>query len=159
MFVYPSLPSDPVTNMHFHTTIASFAALILPSHSLTPLTCQSLCDSVSSCANNPNAQGSYCKDNNTCFGLYNKGTSLCFFPNDPTCPQTNPVNWPTRTCESECLAVPGCLSSGKGSYCKTGNNPQTCFGLYYTNSLKTDICFANDSGCPNNLPVLCSDII
>jgi hypothetical protein len=104
-------------------------------------TCEALCLGVASCANNPQAQGSYCKDSQTpqvCFGLYYTDatqTTICFEPNDPTCPETIPVTCPTTpppptNCQALCDSLPSCANDPQahGSYCKTWENPSSCFG-------------------------------
>ena len=59
--------------------------------------CEDICLLTPSCANCPGAHGSYCKsykDPAVCFGLYFRDASkqsICFQPNDPTCPENLPV--------------------------------------------------------------------
>jgi hypothetical protein len=66
--------------------------------------CQAICDATPTCKNDPHAHGSYCKSWQqypVCFGLYftdSTRTTTCFQPNDPSCPETFPVN---------CASVPG----------------------------------------------------
>jgi hypothetical protein len=61
-------------------------------------TCQVNCLVTPKCAFGPKHQGSYCKvdhrDIPTCFGLYWRDaaqTIPCYFPEDPTCPQNDPI--------------------------------------------------------------------
>jgi hypothetical protein len=57
--------------------------------------CATLCYFTSTCRNDPQSHGSYCKISNTpntCFGLYFQFNILrpfCFQPNDPNCPVCN----------------------------------------------------------------------
>jgi len=63
------------------------------------------------------------------------------------------------TCESLCAGVDSCANDphAHGSYCKLDVYPNVCFGLYYTSSCQSTICFEpNDAGCPHDLPVLCT---
>ena len=65
--------------------------------------CQKLCRSIPACRNDPHAHGSYCKSwqhEAVCFGIYYRDSSkrkYCFHPNDPTCPQSNPVKCVKRS--------------------------------------------------------------
>ena len=132
-------------------------------------TCQALCDHVSECENDPHAQGSYCKswqNPQVCFGLFwtdDLRTDMCFFPNDETCPQDIPVECPVATdrCTELCDATPGCTLDPHqhGSYCKSWQNPQVCFGLYYTDMDMTSTCFepSENGGCPQKFAVFCDD--
>jgi hypothetical protein len=58
--------------------------------------CATLCYFTSTCRNDPQSHGSYCKianTPNTCFGLYFQFNILrpfCFEPNDPNCPVCDP---------------------------------------------------------------------
>jgi hypothetical protein len=61
-------------------------------------------------------------------------------------------------CTDICRSLEECRTDprGRGSFCKTDKNPQVCFGLYYKNSAKTEICYQpNSSSCPDTNPVLC----
>ena len=64
-------------------------------------TCQDICSEASSCS-----KGSYCKSWQylpVCFGLYylDAGKSgMCYFPDDPMCPEDYPVECPTDHPES-----------------------------------------------------------
>ena len=56
--------------------------------------CQDLCNSVASCAQDPRSHGSYCKswqNPPVCFGLYTQSSGFCFAPNDITCSEAQPV--------------------------------------------------------------------
>ena len=59
--------------------------------------CDALCFEVAECAGDPGSHNSYCKsdhDPQVCFGLYHSDTNqsgFCFFPNDPTCSESDPV--------------------------------------------------------------------
>jgi hypothetical protein len=61
-------------------------------------TCQSYCDALPECAQDPHYHGSYCKSWQTpqvCFGLYHtSGGGMCFQPNNPQCPESSPVYCP-----------------------------------------------------------------
>ena len=126
--------------------------------------CQTLCSSLDECANDPHAHGSYCKtwnEPNVCFGLYytdETRTSLCFQPNNSACPERFPVECPAPVaprCEEICQSVETCRNDphAHGSYCKTWQTPNVCFGLYHTES---GICFQpNDPSCKESTPVLC----
>jgi len=61
--------------------------------------CQELCDGLPACRDDPVAHGSYCKTwgipSPVCFGMYYTSESkdtLCFQPNDPSCPEKYPVS-------------------------------------------------------------------
>ena len=59
-------------------------------------TCQDICEGASSCS-----KGSYCKSWQSipvCYGLYYADAefqTVCYFPDDPLCPETYPVDCPT----------------------------------------------------------------
>ena len=59
--------------------------------------CQDLCVNTTSCISEDHEHGSYCKSWQSppvCFGLYftdASQTTMCFLPNDPTCPESFPV--------------------------------------------------------------------
>ena len=63
-------------------------------------TCQEYCNDLPTCANDPQAHGSYCKswqNPPVCFGIYYVDASRstkCFQPADPSCPGTIPVSCP-----------------------------------------------------------------
>ncbi|KAF4742962.1 hypothetical protein FOZ63_018263 [Perkinsus olseni] len=111
--------------------------------------CQDICDAYSSCFDSK--YGSYCKGNGLCFGLYHKDDGYCFQPTeqddcddyvlDPVaCPEPQP------TCQDVCNDMPQCRDSKWGSYCKTWQDPQVCFGVIK----KSDgtLCFApTDEDC------------
>lgn len=62
------------------------------------------------------------------------------------------------SCEAFCDDVPECRNDpqAQGSYCKSWQNPEVCFGLYWTDERHTDMCFfPNDYTCPQNIPVEC----
>jgi hypothetical protein len=61
--------------------------------------CQELCDGLPACRDDPDAHGSFCKTwgipSPVCFGMYYTSESmdtLCFQPNDPSCPDKYPVS-------------------------------------------------------------------
>ena len=138
-----------------------FAALL---GSSAATTCQELCESLDSCAKDPHAHGSYCKNwstPQTCFGLFYTDDSLstmCFQPNDSSCPQLNPVACPEAsdtttveptpinvslsasdpkkqptTCQEICDDVDSCREDphAHGSYCKFMDSTPVCFGMSY----------------------------
>ena len=135
--------------------ISLFAALI---GSSSATTCQELCDNLESCKNDPRAHGSYCKTWNepqTCFGLFfrdEERSTMCFQPNDSTCPQSRPVSCPEdqdgtsdepsresaqrdqkkqpTTCQEVCDEVDACRDDphAHGSYCKFIDGNPICFG-------------------------------
>ena len=128
--------------------------------------CQSLCDGLEDCRNDPHAHGSYCKDDHhpdTCFGLYwanDAETEMCYQPNSSVpCPENRPVRCPrvVDECQDICNGTPGCVSDKHGSYCKDWQTVPVCFGLYYADSTKTSTCFqpSANGACPETLPVLC----
>ena len=57
--------------------------------------CEALCAETTSCLEDPHHHSSYCKtwqSPKVCFGLYYRPDgSVCFQPNDPLCPEFNPV--------------------------------------------------------------------
>jgi hypothetical protein len=58
-------------------------------------TCQELCDCIPGCKNSPEKQGSHCNDQGICSGIYKRPNGdLCYYNNDNTCPQTDPVACP-----------------------------------------------------------------
>lgn len=134
-------------------------------------TCESYCDSVEECRNDPHAHGSYCKiDHNpqTCFGLYwtdEAQTSMCFEPNSADCPSAWPVSCPAveDNCQAICDGNASCATDphAHGSYCKSWQNPQVCFGLYFTDDSRTATCFQPVDGeaCPETIPVTCSSSV
>ncbi len=143
---------------------AVFASLISQSSAFT---CQSLCDGLAECAEDPHAHGSYCKAWNNpqvCFGLYftdASQTEMCFQPNNEGCPEDIPVPCPEHVepvCENICASLDSCVNDphGHGSYCKDWQDPQVCFGLYHTDASRTAYCFQpNEEGCPEEFPVAC----
>jgi hypothetical protein len=75
--------------------------LLLPisfSGASTIATCQSYCDGLPECAQDPHYHGSYCKSWQTpqvCFGLYHTSDGgMCFQPNNPQCQESSPVFCP-----------------------------------------------------------------
>lgn len=126
--------------------------------SASATTCQSLCDTVVSCASDPGARGSYCKEGESpqnCFGLFFTNESLetmCFQPNDDICPETFPVQCPVSsaeivsesfpsstsilkpesTCQEICDQVESCREDPQahGSYCKFEETTPVCFGTF-----------------------------
>jgi hypothetical protein len=137
--------------------------------SVSASTCQALCTSLSECATDPYSHGSYCKtwqDPQVCFGLYwtdETQTTMCFQPNNVDCREDLPVACPTPvapTCEEICQSVSACRNDphGHGSFCKTWQEPQVCFGLY--RAAGGDTCFQpNDDSCREDEPVLCGDSV
>ena len=87
-------PNDPTCPQAFPVICPN-----LPTTTPVPFdTCQVNCLVTPECAFGPKRQGSYCKLDNqllpVCFGLYWRDiaeTIPCYFPEDPTCPQTNPI--------------------------------------------------------------------
>ena len=64
------------------------------------------------------------------------------------------------SCEDLCKKVDECAQCpmNHGSYCKSWETPNVCFGLYYTDETKTSMCFASNphvSNCPETYPVPC----
>lgn len=143
-------------------------------------TCEKLCYDVPSCV----GRGSYCKTSNfpnVCFGMFfvvlcvqSLGlywrdiakTSMCFSPNDVTCPEAIPVDCPVEptttpipdTCEAICSLTPTCAfgENSQGSWCKNYQTIPVCFGLYWRDAARTRTCyFPADPTCPENDPVLC----
>jgi hypothetical protein len=123
--------------------LAVTATIFTGASACEPTTCEAICLNVNSCANDPQAHGSYCKsdqDPQVCFGLYYTDithTTICFEPNDVECPEEFPVSCPTPTpppptnCQALCDSVSTCANDPQahGSYCKTFNSPSTCFGM------------------------------
>ncbi len=120
-------------------------------------TCQGLCDSLETCAKDPTARGSYCKTWNTphtCSGLFYKDDSLstmCFQPNEASCPESHPVECPSisdatvvaaalpvepkkepTTCQEICDSIESCREDPQahGSYCKFVDTNPICFGMF-----------------------------
>lgn len=64
------------------------------------------------------------------------------------------------TCQSLCESLESCASdpNAKGSYCKTDESPQACFGLYYKDASLTTMCFQpNDTECSETYPIICPE--
>ena len=63
-------------------------------------------------------------------------------------------------CQDLCNVTPNCNSEehAHGSYCKSWQTPQVCFGLYYTDASNTAICFEPKdlTNCSESTPVPCS---
>ena len=83
-------PNDPTCPQAF--------PVACPHSEPVPLdTCQINCLRTPGCAFSPTSQGSYCKADLSipvCFGLYWRNperTVSCFFPSDPTCPESDPI--------------------------------------------------------------------
>lgn len=61
------------------------------------VTCENICSLTGACAFSPTHQGTYCKTEQiipTCFGLFwrdQQQTIPCYWPVDPSCPQSDPV--------------------------------------------------------------------
>ena len=145
----------------------AFAAVVGLSSSQS---CQSLCDGVADCREDPHAHGSYCKTWQTpqvCFGLYWTDASesdMCFQPNaSGACPENNPVRCPAAAdrCQTICDNTLSCASDphAHGSYCKSWQTAPSCFGLYYTDATFTATCFQPVDGpsCSEEFPVGCDD--
>ncbi len=60
-------------------------------------------------------------------------------------------------CTDLCDSMDDCKNHSQYSYCKLDHNPQTCFGMYYTDASMTDICYfqTNQETCPEQYPVIC----
>ncbi|KAF4650767.1 hypothetical protein FOZ61_011053 [Perkinsus olseni] len=118
--------------------------------------CQDICDGHAACADSK--YGSYCKGNGVCFGLYHKDDGYCFQPTEQdscddytlepvACPEPQP------TCQDVCNEMPQCRDSKWGSYCKTWQKPQVCFGIIKKND--GTLCFApTDPHCKGD-PFYC----
>ena len=137
--------------------LALFACVGLVSGHVYPATCQDICDATGTCLNDPQEHGSYCKGDNTCFGLYTQVSgNICFQPNDPACDDTQRAVTCPDNCQAFCDATDACLNDPQehGSYCKSDN---TCFGLY--TRLSGVKCFQpNDPTCDDThlAPVSCT---
>jgi hypothetical protein len=142
---------------------------LLSSAVVSAETCQTLCDSVDGCRDDPHEHGSYCKtweNPRVCFGLYwadEAQTQMCFFPNSAgDCPETRPVRCPEveDRCQAMCNDNLSCANDphAHGSYCKSWQNPSVCFGLYWTDATKTNTCFQPVDGesCSEDFPVECA---
>ncbi|KAF4693697.1 hypothetical protein FOZ60_010370 [Perkinsus olseni] len=111
--------------------------------------CQELCDSTAACASSK--YGSYCKGNGLCFGLYHKDDGYCFQPTEQdTCDDytLEPVACPEPqpSCQDVCNGLNQCRDSKWGSYCKTWQDPQVCFGII--KKADGSLCFApTDDDC------------
>lgn len=128
-----------VIELHMTFKVTALATLL---GTASATTCQTLCDSLESCASDPNAKGSYCKTDESpqaCFGLYYKDASLtamCFLPNDAECSETYPVICPETpkplTCQDVCKDVETCREDphAHGSYCKFEEINPICFGMF-----------------------------
>ena len=71
-------------------------------------------------------------------------------------PTTNPR--PADACDALCLSFDSCGKSKYNSYCKSTQNPRTCFGLYKKPT--GGYCFhPTDATCNDRTfaPVLCSE--
>ncbi len=61
-------------------------------------------------------------------------------------------------CQDYCLNTTSCATDPHphGSYCKSWQSTPACFGLYWTDSTQTEMCFEpNDQTCSESLPVEC----
>ena len=61
-------------------------------------------------------------------------------------------------CERVCNEVETCRNEPHrhSSYCKTWQRPPVCFGLYWTDTLRSSVCFELDElECPKALPIEC----
>ncbi|EEQ99478.1 hypothetical protein Pmar_PMAR025866 [Perkinsus marinus ATCC 50983] len=125
--------------------VAAIAAIALSSAEY----CQKLCDSTAACATSK--FGSYCKGNGLCFGLYHKDDGYCFQSTEQdTCDDYSlePVACPEPkpTCQEVCNGLTQCRDSKWGSYCKTWQDPQVCFGII--KKADGSLCFApTDEDC------------
>ena len=136
---------------------------------LYPDICSLVCQFFGDCREDPNAHGSYCKywqEPPVCFGFYfRENGSLCYQPNDPTCPEELPARCPrpiNPTCQAICNTVETCFNDPQahGSYCKSWQSESVCFGLYYTDASRTSVCFhPNDPSCPQEFPVRCNGLL
>ena len=67
-----------------------------------------------------------------------------------------------ETCQSYCDGLGGCRSGDHvyGSYCKTWQDPDVCFGLYWLDEAQTTMCFQPGSPgtCPEERPVRCPTV-
>ena len=124
---------------------ACFLSLIslVSANGHSPGYCQGLCEETHECK--VDKHGSYCKswqDPPVCFGLYHKKPhGYCFEPNDPLCndAKLEPVRCghkpePKSRCQELCDKVESCRNDphAHGSYCKTWQDKEVCFGLYHT---------------------------
>jgi len=157
-----------------YTRVSSFISLLSLTSGYYQGYCQELCKEVGTCSHDPHAHGSYCKswqDPPVCFGLYHqKPHGYCFEPNDPHCNDSKlePVRCghhhvtttptPKGYCQQLCKDVKECREDPHqhGSYCKTWQDVDVCFGLYRKKF--GGFCFQpNDPHCDDSKlePVLC----
>jgi hypothetical protein len=69
--------------------------------------------------------------------------------------------WGT-SCENLCESLEECANDPHehGSYCKSWETPKTCFGLYWRDEGKTEMCFEpNSEDCPESIPVECPSVV
>jgi hypothetical protein len=63
-----------------------------------------------------------------------------------------------KSCQSYCHDLAECKQDPHhhGSYCKSWQKPDVCFGLYWTDETETSMCFyPNNKDCPEKRPVRC----
>ena len=66
----------------------------------------------------------------------------------------------SSTCQELCAITPSCVNSRNGSYCKSSQDPQVCFGFYYRDSTRASTCYhPGDPTCSEAIPLLCSDLV
>ena len=103
--------------------------------------CATICYFTSTCRNDPQSHGSYCKianTPNTCFGLYFQFNILrpfCFQPNDPNCPVCDYVSSPLfflGTIPCNLWRFPRCLYWSRSR--KDGYSRKNDWGNYRTSS-------------------------
>ena len=96
------------------------------------------------CLQNTITEGSYCK--------YYQDQEVCQFSDTP-CGCLEP------SCADVCASNVDCATGDQGSYCKTWDNRNVCFGLYWTDATYTTTCYApSDATCDITAlsPVECS---
>ncbi|KAF4656591.1 hypothetical protein FOL47_008840, partial [Perkinsus chesapeaki] len=129
--------------------------------------CEDYCLQTEGCGS------SYCKENNSCFGLYHKNNdTTCFQPGNSTAdcddevlapvmcgevppPTTTPI--PAWDCMKICDSLESCLESRSGSYCKTWTNPPVCYGILIQEN--SSLCYDNDDGSCEGEPYVCGDVV
>lgn len=70
-----------------------------------------------------------------------------------------PVLFSHNECQELCDIVPECANATHawGSYCKAYQTTSVCFGLYFVNNNKSQVCFQpNNASCNETYPVPCS---
>ena len=103
--------------------------------------CESMCSSLDTCSSDKHS--SYCKSwqsPSVCFGLYwrdDSKSSLCFQPNDSSCPETLPVECPAvqdSTIDSTTVEPTTASSTETSDATTTTETPATTTVLISTNS-------------------------